>query len=108
MALPWLQIVQLVPSIVDVSRELLRKSRKQEPVPDPSAPDIDTALVESIARLEENERRQAELVSQMAEQMDILTKALTALHLRMKWLAAGAGLAVIVASAALIVALTGR
>ena len=68
MPVPWLQIVQLVPSILDVSRELLRKTRTL-PTP-PAEPDGgNDALSARVARLEENERRQAELINQMAEQI---------------------------------------
>ena len=85
MAVPWLQIVQLVPSIVDVSRELLKRS-KRVPEGAPGVPADTSEIAARIAALEENERRQAELVSQMAEQMAQLTRAVTALHRRVVWL----------------------
>ncbi|MGH8177653.1 MAG: hypothetical protein ACREV5_15455, partial [Steroidobacter sp.] len=72
MAVPWLQIVQLVPSIVEVSRELLKRTRRPTATT-ASAPPSDDELALRIIALEENERRQAELVSQMAEQMAGLT-----------------------------------
>lgn len=97
MALPWLQIVQLVPSIVDVSRELLRRSKGPAPEPENGSPVANPNLTARIAALEENERRQAELVNQMAEQMAVLTRAVTTLHRQMMWLAAGLGVALIVA-----------
>ena len=31
MALPWIQIVQLVPSILDVSRELMKRTKQAPP-----------------------------------------------------------------------------
>lgn len=96
MALPWLQIVQLVPSILDVSRELLRKSRQAPSLPVIPAEGED-ATTARISRLEENERRQAELISQMAEQLAQLTRAVTTLHKRAIWLTAGMGLAIVVA-----------
>jgi hypothetical protein len=101
MALPWLQIVQLVPSIVDVSRELLKKN-KRSPV-DPSAPPGSAELETRIATLEDNERRQAELVSQMAEQLSVLTKLVVELRSRVLWLTAGAAIAIVVAVVALFV-----
>ncbi len=105
MALPWLQIVQLVPSIVDVSRELLRRT-KQLPAPaEGSEAPIDTAVAQRLAMLEENERRQAELVSQMADQIAKLTRAITTLHQRIIWLGYGLAFATLVSIGALIVAI---
>jgi len=87
MAVPWLQIVQLVPSIVEVSRELLKRTNKLAPAAGTAVvPQSRDEVVARIAALEENERRQAELVSQMAEQLAALTKATTMLHRRMQLL----------------------
>ena len=83
MALPWLQLVQLVPSIVDVSRELLKKNRRPEI--DPNVPHTTGEIEARIATLEENERKQAELVSQMAEQLAVLTKMVVELRARLFW-----------------------
>ncbi len=71
MAVPWLQIVSLMPSILDVSRELLKRTRK---TPTSDSPLLgveggETDRYEArIRALEENERRQAELVTTMADQ----------------------------------------
>lgn len=97
MPLPWLQIVQLVPSILDVSRELLRKTRRLPAVPADVA-NTDENLLARVATLEENERRQAELINQMAEQIAGLTRAVTLLHQRIIWLTAGLGVAIVVAA----------
>ncbi len=105
MALPWLQIVQLVPSILDVSRELLRKTKANAPPGGPIVPQSDTELALRLTALEENERRQAELVSQMAEQLAAVARAITALHRQMTWLAVGFGVALITALVALGIAL---
>jgi hypothetical protein len=103
MALPWLQIVQLVPSIVDVSRELLRRTKRlPAPEEDAQAP-IDDNVAQRLAALEENEQRQAELVSQMADQIAKLTRAVTVLHQRLVWLSYGIAFATLVAVSALIV-----
>ena len=110
MPVPWLQIVQLVPSIVDVSRELLKKTKRQPPasIDAPLARDEDTAaLLARIATLEENERRQAELVNQMAEQIAALSRAVTNLHQRSMWLVLAAAGAVAIAIAALAMAAQG-
>lgn len=96
MPVPWLQIVQLVPSILDVSRELLRKSRALPPPV--SGGDLpDDIVAARIVQLEENERRQAELIGQMAEQLAQLTRAVTVLHRRAIWLTAGMSLAIVIA-----------
>lgn len=101
MAVPWLQIVQLVPSIVDVSRELLKKNRRPEV--EPGVPQSPSELQARVATLEENERRQAELVSQMAEQLATLTKLAVDLRNRVLWTTAGMGIAIVVAVVALFV-----
>jgi len=105
MAVPWLQIVQLVPSIVDVSRELLRRTKGTPAGPGEGAAGVGRDLHARIAALEENERRQAELVNQMAEQMAVLTRAVTSLHKQTVWLTFGLGVAVIVALVAVALAL---
>lgn len=105
MPLPWLQIVQLVPSIVDVSRELLRKTRRTPELD--AAPDAGSgvALLEArIKALEDNERRQAELVNQMAEQIAVLTRAVTDLQQRQLWMILGTAGSVCLAVVALVFA----
>ena len=107
MAVPWLQIVRLMPSILDVSRELLRRTRK--------LPSTETAVVGEeggadrhevrIRALEENERRQAELVTSMADQLSQLTLAASALHKVTRWLIVALAVTTAVAVAALVVAL---
>lgn len=97
MAVPWLQIVQLVPSIVDVSRELLKRTKQMPPTEAAAAPQDTDELVRRVLRLEENERRQAELVNEMAQQLANLTRALTALHRQSLWLGGTAVVAIVVA-----------
>lgn len=105
MAVPWLQIVQLVPSILDVSRELLRKTKGAAPPGGPVVPQTDLELAARLAALEENERRQAELISQMAEQQAVVARAITALHRQLTWLTIGFGVSLITALVALGIAL---
>jgi hypothetical protein len=85
---PWLKIVQLAPSIIDVSRELLKLSKKtpSEPPVVANTLESESELAQRIVALEENERRQAELASQMAQQIDALSQAVTDLHRRVLWL----------------------
>jgi hypothetical protein len=107
MAVPWLQIVHLMPSILDVSRELLKRTRKLppaelQPIDSEGRPDF---LEARIRALEENERRQAELIKSMADQLAQLADAATVLHKATRWLAVGLVGVGVVAVAALGVAL---
>jgi uncharacterized coiled-coil protein SlyX len=92
-----MHIVQLMPSIVDLSRELLKRTTTAAPAAEP--------LEARIAALEENERRQAELVRAMAEQLAQLTSAATVLHTRMRALVVGQIAVAAIAVAALVIAL---
>jgi uncharacterized coiled-coil protein SlyX len=108
MPVPWVQIVQLMPSILEVSRELLKRSRRVAAAPPPVATDApvnDVTLAARISALEENERRQAELVTNIADQLAQLTAAVTALHRQTRRLMLGQITAVIVAVIAVLVAL---
>jgi hypothetical protein len=105
MAVPWLQIVQLVPSILDVSRELMKRTKQAPPATPARASHSYEELAARVASLEENERRQAELVAQMAEQLAGVARAVTDLHKRVLWLTAAAAVALAVAATALVVAL---
>jgi hypothetical protein len=109
MPVPWLQIVQLVPSILDVSRELMKRTKQAPPAGPGPGPALAShsyeELAARVASLEENERRQAELVAQMAEQLAGVARAITDLHRRVLWLTAAAAVAVALAAAALVVAL---
>ncbi|HEU4604116.1 MAG TPA: hypothetical protein VFS24_19225, partial [Steroidobacteraceae bacterium] len=80
--------VQLAPSIIDVSRELLKLSKKAPADPPLVANTLESEseLAQRVVALEQNERRQAELLNQMAQQLDVLSQAVTVLHKRMLWL----------------------
>jgi hypothetical protein len=82
MVVPWKQIITWAPQILSLSRDLLNKSR---------APSTAETLLRSadsdnvparVTALEENERRQAELVDKMAAQQAELSKAIVNLHKR--------------------------
>ena len=110
MPVPWVQIVQLMPSILDVSRELLRRTRRPgvgEPAPAGESGAESASLEARIRALEENERRQAELVTTMADQLEKLTLAVTALHRQSRRLLIGQVATAIVAVASLAFALRG-
>jgi uncharacterized coiled-coil protein SlyX len=107
MPVPWAEIFRLMPSILELSRELVKRTRHppaaEPPVPDNGA--IATAPLEArIQALEENERRQAELVTNMADQLEQLTTAVTALHRQWRILVAGQIAAGIIAAVALVFA----
>jgi len=101
MAVPWLQIVQLVPSIVEVSRELLKRTKRLPPPQEMPLPQTPDELAQRVLTLEENERRQAELVNEMAEQIANVTRALTALHRQILWLSGISAVGVVTALVAL-------
>jgi hypothetical protein len=89
MPVPWTQIIDWAPQIITLSRELLTRARASKTAgPAARTPDP-TDLGARIAALEENERRQAELVDRMATQIEQLTRAVTALHRRQRWLIGG-------------------
>ena len=111
MPVPWAQIFRLMPSILELSHELLRRTRRltpdESPAPGAGPDQQESAIVlleERIGRLEELERNQAELVGNMAEQLEQLTTAATALHRQCRLLTAGLTVTGAVALAALIVA----
>jgi hypothetical protein len=105
MAVPWLQIVQLVPSILDVSRELMKRTKQKPPAAQLPATQSYDELAARVASLEENERRQAELVAQMAEQLAGVARAVTDLHRRVLWLTAAAAVALVLGVTAVWIAL---
>ena len=106
MPVPWIQIVQLMPAILDVSRDLLKRARR-EPPPAPAvpAPPSVNPLEARVAALEENERRQAELVNNIAEQLAKLTAAATMLHKQVRRLLIGQTAALVIAIIAVLIAL---
>ena len=101
MRVPWSQIVQLMPSIVELSRELLKRSGRPALTPPESVASPAPELEARIAALEENERRQAELVTSMADQLAQLTGAVTALHAQRRLLIIGQVVSALVAVVAL-------
>ncbi len=98
MAILWKQLLVFAPQIIDVSRELLKRVRGNPRGTALVQPADPTDLPQRIAALEENERRQAELVEQMARQQAELSEAVVVLHRRQRWLIGG----VVVLAAALL------
>jgi len=97
-----------MPSILELSHELVKRTRRPpssgEVPPQKESDPALTALDERTSSLEENERKQAELVTNMAEQLEQLTTAVTALHRQWRILLAGLLATGVVALVALIVA----
>jgi hypothetical protein len=98
MPVPWIQIVRLMPSIIEVSSELLKRTRRS------SSTEVATngpaTLEARVAALEDIERRQAELDARMADQLAQLTTAVTALHTQMRrlvWFQVATGLVAVIA-----------
>lgn len=90
MAIPWARLIRYTPQLIAISRELLQKTQRE---PEPAVParsgNVDEARLQArVAALEENERRQAELVERMAEQQADLARAVVTLHQRERWLIA--------------------
>ena len=87
MPVPWSQIIQWAPQIISLSRELLQRARgggaPGKPVPTGSPEE----LAGRVAALEDNERRQAELVDRMAAQQAQLSDAVLSLHRQLRALA---------------------
>ncbi|MFO7324530.1 MAG: hypothetical protein DIU62_002330 [Pseudomonadota bacterium] len=86
MPIPWKQLLTFTPQIIDLSRELLRRARSK-----PEEGQLVRAadpgdLAQRVTALEENERRQAELVERMATQQAELSRAVVTLHRRQRWL----------------------
>jgi len=80
MAVPWTHIIRWAPELITISRELLGRTKTIPSPADPVHPTDNRELLARIVALEENERRQAELVERMAEQQAELAQAVVALH----------------------------
>lgn len=84
--IPWKQILPYIPTVVDTARELLGAAKKTDPAAAAAAGTPATELADRVARLEANERKQAELVQTMAEQQEQLTTSIKILESRVKLL----------------------
>ncbi|MDR2214586.1 MAG: hypothetical protein LBE59_01955, partial [Nevskiaceae bacterium] len=66
MVVPWKQILAFTPQILDLSRELLERARGTKPAAKLVRATDPEDVAARVTALEENERRQAELVERMA------------------------------------------
>jgi hypothetical protein len=98
MAIPWFQIVKLVPEIVSLSKQLLQQTKTAQST-------VAKPLEERVAELEVNERNQAELVASMAQQLAAMTDALTVLRKQVSTFRLISIISSLLAIAAIIVAL---
>ena len=98
MAIPWFQIVRLVPEIMSLSKQLLQQTKTAQSSGTKSRE-------ERVAELEVNEQKQAELVASMAQQMAAMTEALTALRKQISGFRLLSIISLLIAIAAIIVAL---
>lgn len=89
MAILWKHLLQFAPQIISVSRELLSRTRSKPKPGDLVRAADPEDLAQRISALEDNERRQAELVERMAVQLSELSQAVLALRQRQRWLAGG-------------------
>jgi hypothetical protein len=86
MPIPWKQLLTFTPQIIDLSRELLKRARGKPDHGQPVRAADPGDLGQRVSALEENERRQAELVERMATQQAELSRAVLSLHRRQRWL----------------------
>jgi len=86
--IPWKAILPYVPTVVETAKELLRNLSKTKPthLQSTSAEASPADLLQRIIQLENNERRQAELIEEMAEQQQKLVESLRILESRVQWL----------------------
>ena len=86
MPVPWKQIITWAPQLITLSRELLGRVRATKANASLVRGTDPADVAARVAALEENERRQAELVDRMTEQLAQLSRAVTTLHRRQRWL----------------------
>jgi hypothetical protein len=75
--IPWKEIIKYGPVIIDSASNLLSRNRAAKIGP------ADTVEIR-IARLEQNEKDQAELIKNMAERQEILVQSIHVLDTRLK------------------------
>ncbi len=76
--IPWKEIIKYSPSVIAAASDLLAKNK--------DGAHKKSGLGVRIARLEENERAQAELVRNMAETQEFLLKTVRLLDKRFKFI----------------------
>jgi hypothetical protein len=102
-ALPWRKLIRYAPEILELSRQLIRKSQARESRKTEHGDLADQVqdLSARIARIEDGEKIQAELARKMAEQANALTDGLRLVAFR-SLVALGASTAALVLSVVLL------
>ena len=98
--IPWRLLVDHAPIIVEAARRLYVSSR---PAPLAGRPGERTtvtldSLERAVEQLEARDAQQAELVAELAKQVQEMTTALEALRARLRWAWFGVALALVVAA----------
>ncbi|AVO48305.1 hypothetical protein C6568_02850 [Melaminivora suipulveris] len=113
---PWGQVIDAAPQIVQGARKLIRKGEQTAaPPPAPAMPAASlhdslagqvAALQQRAAQLEEEQRASAVLIRSLAEQNAQVVRAIDALRVRTRWLGLACALLGVVSVALLIWALS--
>lgn len=74
-AIPWKDILEHGPTLLDSARSLFKKSKEK---------DAKETLEERVERLERNEKEQAQLIEQLVERQEILLSAVQVTSTRLK------------------------
>ncbi len=84
--IPWKTILPYVPAVVETAKELLRNASKSKLSGQATADGSPQNLLQRIEQLENNERKQAELIEKMAEQQQKLAESLRIVESRVQML----------------------
>ncbi len=97
--IPWRLLVDHAPTIVEAARRLYVSSRPaplRERPGERTTPSLES-LQRDVEQLEARDAQHAELVAELARQVQEMTTALEALRTRLRWAWLGVALALIVA-----------
>lgn len=101
-AIPWRVLIAGAPALAKAANVLLAGNRPPEKPP-ASADDV-RLLAHRVSALEAQDRANAELLKQMADQVDGLTTATEVLAARVRWLTIAGSAALVLAIVAFILA----
>lgn len=99
--IPWRLLVDHAPTIVDAARRLYVGSRTPHDAspPRPGTTAGAETLQRAVEQLQARDAQHAELLAELARQVQDITTALTVLRARVRWAWAGVAVAVAVALA---------
>jgi hypothetical protein len=100
--IPWRLLVDHAPTIVDAARRLYVGSRppRDASPPRPGTTPSSETLQRAVEQLQARDVQHAELLAELARQVQDITTALTVLRARVRWAWVGVAVAVAVALAA--------